>query len=183
MTDSIQYRSLEPSECERIREIDASQYIGKAWRRVDGELQLIEINYFDPDFPEGFDNHLCRLQQTVKNNGIAIGAFTSDGRMIGFSAVNLSPFGHVYRYALLDQLFISNDCRRKGVGKKLFLLTASHAANSNIQKLYICAGSSEETIAFYHALGCVDAIEINHERCDNDPRDLQLEYCIVPCVT
>lgn len=178
MADTIEYRPLELTECERIREIDASQYIGRAWRRVGGVLRLVDINYLDPDFPEGFENHLHRLQQTVKANGIAIGAFNREGRMIGFSAVALSPFGHSYRYALLDQLFVSSDCRRRGIGKALFLRTAICAAKADIEKLYICAGSSEETIAFYRALGCIDAMEINQRLFDNDPRDLQLEYSI-----
>lgn len=177
MDDNIQYHFLEYNECQRIREINASQYIGRAWRNVDGELCLVDINYHDPDFPEGFDNHLNRLQQTVKSNGIAVGAF-SDNRMVGFSALNLSPFGDKYRYVLLDQLFISLEFRRKGIGKKLFLLTASEAKKNSMQKIYICAGSSEETLAFYRSLGCIDAVEVNRELSDNDPRDIQLEYSL-----
>ena len=178
MADNIQYRSLEYSECERIREIDASQYIGRAWREVQGSLQLINIDYLDPDFPEGFDHHLYRLQQIVKSNGIAIGAFHDTGRLIGFSALDLIPFGENCRYALLDQLFISRDYRRKGIGKKLILRTAAQAKLCGVQKLYICAGSSEETIAFYRALGCVNAVEVNQELIDDDPRDIQLEYTV-----
>ena len=175
MDENIQYRFLEYNECQRIREINASQYIGRAWRNVDGELRLVDINYQDPDFPEGFDNHLYRLQQTVKSNGVAIGAF-NDGQMVGFSALNLSPFGDKHRYVLLDQLFVSLEFRRKGIGKKLFLITASEANKNSMQKIYICAGSSAETLAFYRSLGCVDAVEVNRKFSDNDPRDIQLEY-------
>ena len=138
---------------------------------------MVDINYLDPDFPEGFDNHLNRLQQTVKSDGVAIGAF-SDDRMVGFFALNLSPFGDKYRYDLLDQLFISLEFRRKGIGKKLFLLAASEARKNSVQKIYICAGSSEETLAFYRSLGCDDAVEVNRELSDNDPRDIQLGYSL-----
>jgi len=177
MDKNIQYRFLEYNECHRIREINASQYIGRAWRNVEGELRLVDINYYDPDFPEGFDNHLDRLQQTIKSNGIAISAFSA-GQMVGFCALNLSPFGDKYRYVLLDQLFISLDFRRKGIGKKLFILVVSEAKKNAMQKIYICAGSSEETLAFYRSLGCVDAVEVNSELSDNDPRDIQLEYSL-----
>lgn len=158
--------------------MDASQYIGRAWREVEGVPQLVEINYHDPDFPEGYENHLRRLRQTVRTDGIAIGAFCADGRMVGFSALNLTPFGKTWRYALLDQLFISRESRRMGIGKRLFLLTAAEAKKNAAQKLYICAGSSEETIAFYRALGCVDAMEINEALYRSDPRDLQLEFTV-----
>ena len=178
MEDPIHYRPIKHNECEKIREINASQYIGKAWRKIDGTLRLVSINYLDPDFPEGFEKHLCRLQQTVKTGGVAIGAFHSAGRMIGFSALNLSPFGTQYRYVLLDQLFVSAEFRGKGIGKNLFLLTAAEAEKNSMQKLYICAGSSEETVAFYRSLGCVDALEINPELLDHDPRDLQLEFSL-----
>ena len=40
----ITYRPLRLDEAARIREIDASQFIGRAWRDVDGAKQLVEIN-------------------------------------------------------------------------------------------------------------------------------------------
>lgn len=43
-------------------------------------------------------------------------------------------------------------------------------------KFYICAGSSEQTIAFYRAIGCVEANEINTGLYEEDTRDMQLEY-------
>ena len=179
MAQTIHYRPLAHGECARIREIDASQYIGKAWRSVDGVLRLVEINYLDPDFPEGYENHLCRLRQTISEQGIAIGAFEEDGSLAGFAALNLAPFGKSYRHVLLDQLFISKKLRRKGIGKHLFFLAASEARKHHMQKIYICAGSSEETLAFYRALGCVDAAEIDADLLANDPRDIQLEYALL----
>lgn len=58
----VLYRTLELEECDRIREVDASQYIGRAWRNVDGYRQLVEINYQDTDFPNGFEYHLSNLR-------------------------------------------------------------------------------------------------------------------------
>ena len=39
----LTYRQLSVNECERMKEMDASQYVGKAWREVDGERVLVEI--------------------------------------------------------------------------------------------------------------------------------------------
>lgn len=44
------------------------------------------------------------------------------------------------------------------------------------EKIYICAGSSEDTIAFYFKLGCIEATEINKELYEIDRNDYQLEY-------
>lgn len=37
------YRSLTIEECDRINEINPSQYIKRAWRKIDGTRQLVEI--------------------------------------------------------------------------------------------------------------------------------------------
>jgi len=73
--------------------------------------------------------------------------------LLGFATVNKKPFDKKYKYVLLDQLFITLEYRGRGIGKKLFLLSADIVRNWNVDKLYICAGSAEETIAFYFALG------------------------------
>jgi len=172
---SIIYRQLQLEEAERIREIDASNFIGKAWREVNGVRQLVEINYQDTGFPHGYERHLTELRETMINGGSALGAF-DNGKVIGFCSVNSDVFGVKYRYALLHQMFIDLNHRRKGIGKQLFLLSIIEAKKFGAEKFYICAGSSEETIAFYRALGCVEAKEINIELYESDTRDMQLEY-------
>lgn len=175
MSENVYFRQLDYNECERIREIDASQYIGKAWRDVDGVRQLIDINYQDPDFPNGYENHLSALRETINSHGSAIGAFLNE-KLIGFCSVNSNIFGKKHKYVLLDQIFISLNFRSKGIGKKLFLRSVIEARKLGADKLYICAGSSEETLAFYKALGCIEAEEINFELYEGDTRDIQLEY-------
>ena len=172
---TITYRQLDITEAERIKEIDASQFIGKAWREVDGTRQLAEINYQDPDFPEGYENHLEALKKTITSGGSALGAFEG-GRLVGFCSVNPDIFGTKSKYVLLDQIFVSLEMRGKGVGKQLFLRSIEEARKFGAEKFYICAGSAEETIAYYRALGCVDAEEINSEFYEGDTRDMQLEY-------
>lgn len=50
------------------------------------------------------------------------------------------------------------------------------AKNKGAEKFYICAGSSEETIAFYLAIGCEETKEINQDLYQMDTRDYQLEF-------
>jgi len=173
---NIIYRKLNILEIDKIKEMNPTQYIRKAWREVDGERVLVEINYLDTHWPNGFLNHYNSLKNTILNGGEAIGAFNSSNKLIGFSTLNREFFGDKFNYVLLDQLFISLDYRSKGIGKTLFMHTVTKAREWKADKIYICAGSSEETIAFYFAIGCNEAVEINKEIYESDPRDYQLEF-------
>lgn len=177
--ENITYRELTIDVAERIKEIDASQYIGKAWREVDGKRQLVEINYHDTDWPNGYEYHYNNLRKTILGGGSAIGAFDSDNKLIGFATINREFFGSKYNYVLMDQLFISIEYRGKGIGKRLFMLSADVAKEWNADSIYICAGSAEETINFYYAIGCKEAEEINKELYESDPRDFQLEFVLL----
>lgn len=110
--------------------------------------------------------------------GSALGAFDDNSKLIGFITLNREVFGKEYNYVLLDQLFISLEHRSKGIGKKLFMLSTEIAKGWKADRIYICAGSAEETIAFYYAIGCKEATEVNKEFYESDPRDLQLEYVL-----
>ena len=172
------YRKLSLEECECIKEIDPSQYIGKAWREIEGKRQLVEINYQDEDWPNGYEYHISHLRETILSGGSAIGAFNLDNKLLGFATVNPQVFGEKYKYVLLDQLFITLDYINKGIGKKLFMLSTDEARKWDADKIYICAGSAEETIAFYFKLGCKEVEEINKELYEIDRRDYQLGFSL-----
>lgn len=175
---SIIYRNLIAEECQYINEMNPSQYIGRAWRMVDGKRQLVEINYQDLDWPNGYEHHYNSLKETILSGGSAIGVFDSNNKLLGFATINRDFFGRKYKYVMLDQLFITLEYRNKGIGKRLFMLCADVARQWNADKIYICAGSAEETIAFYFAIGCKEAVEVNKELYENDPRDYQLEFTL-----
>lgn len=170
----MQYRKLAIEECELINDMNPSQYINNAWREVDGKRQLVKINYQDSDWANGYEHHFNSLKATILSNGEAVGAFDENNKLIGFATLN----GEKYIYVLLDQLFISLEHRNKGIGKKLFFTIAERAKEWQADKIYICAGSAEETVAFYFAIGCEEAVEINKELYENDPNDYQLEFLL-----
>jgi hypothetical protein len=55
--ERIEYRILQANECDRINEIDPTQYIKNAWRLVDGKRKLVEIDYLENDWPDGYGNY------------------------------------------------------------------------------------------------------------------------------
>ena len=173
---NITYRQLSANEAERIKELAPSDFIQRAWRSVNGVKQWVEINWKEDDFPDGYEHHLAALKATFEGEGYALGAFDGE-RLIGFCSINREIFGSRYKYVLLDQLFIAPDYKRKGIGKKLFMMCADIAKSWGANKYYISAGSSEATLAFYISLGCEHAMEINPAM--NDPEsvnDIVLEY-------
>ena len=174
----MRYRYLFHEECERIQEMDAAQYIGRAWRLVGEKRELVEIDYFDESWPNGYENHLQSLRDTITAGGVVLGVFDPDGKLRGFVSINPERFGSRQQYVLLDQLFISRECRGQGLGKKLLMQAKLVARRFGAQALYIAAGSAEETIAFYRACGCIDAQEVDAALLADDPRDLHLEYSV-----
>jgi len=174
---SIEYRQLAAHECERIKEANPARFIKRAWRSVSGVKQWIDLDWLDEEYPNGYENHLAGLRATFDGGGFAIGAFDNN-QLVGFVSVNRDVFGSQYKYVLLDQLFIDNKYQNQGIGKKLFYLSAEKVKEWDVDKFYICAGSSEDTLGFYYALGCVEAKEINQVFFEDDENDVQLEYVL-----
>ncbi len=172
------YSRLQSSDVGKMDVIDASQTIGRAWREIDGVRQLVRIDYEDPTWPNGEEAHRMGFVDAVSKGGVAIGALDREGIMKGFGTIKGELYGEHNRYALLDQLFISRESRGMGIGRRLFDYLAEAAKELGADHLYICAGSAEETIAFYRALGCREAVEVIRELAEADPRDLQLVYSL-----
>ena len=63
-------------------------------------------------------------------------------------------------------------------GRVLFELAKAWAKARGAKKLYISAHSSVESQAFYKAVGCQDAAEINPEHAAREPHDRQME-CVL----
>lgn len=174
---NIDYRKIEFHDANKINEIDASTYIKNAWRDVSGKKQLVAINYHEDGYPNDINEHIDALKSTIINQGFALGAYL-DNIMIGFVTLNKEIFGKTAKYVLLDQLFVSKPYRKLGIGKRLLKFSIDKAKAWSVDKIYICAGSSEDTIAFYNAMGCHMAKEINEDLSAEDPRDIQLEYVL-----
>lgn len=171
----MRYRQLAIDECSLLAEIDRSEFIEKVWRLVNGEWMLKKIDYEENDWPGGIESYVQALRSTLESGGVVLGAF-DDNSLVGVASLNREFFGETAKYVLLDNMFVSKESRGKGIGKRLTQMCCDQARRWGADKLYACAASSESTVAFYRALGFVNAIEINQSLYELDPRDIQLEY-------
>ncbi|WP_066714674.1 GNAT family N-acetyltransferase [Clostridium sp. Marseille-P299] len=174
----MKFKEMKVTDSYKINEINGEQYINRAWREIEGKRQLVEINYLDSGLPNGANWHINQFEASLKRGGKAFGCYNNEDILIGYAVLNAEKFGETAKYILLDQLFISKEERNKGIGKELFKHCCIEARNLGADKIYICAGSAEETVAFYYAIGCVEAVEINQELYQLDTRDFQMEYAL-----
>jgi len=175
----ITYQGL---RCESIPDdlldgFERYQEVSRWWRRVDDRWILV-------DSPSVSDWDLSKKRRVTqelltcaRNGGVVFGARCQD-RIIGFAALQAIPFGRTLAYRQMSLLQVSNGYRRSGVGKRLFELVVSSARNMGAKRIYISAHSAEASLAFYKAVGCVEAEEINPEISAREPYDCQMEYVL-----
>ncbi len=151
------------------------QTVTECWRRTDGGWRLVPVLY-----EENWSLEQCR--ETAENvrlhmnlDQTGFGAFIG-GRIVGFATVSHHLFGATARYAELVCFQISEEYRRRGIGRKLFSMVCEEALRLGAEKLYISSHSSKESQAAYRALGCTPAEEINASLAAEEPFDVQLEY-------
>lgn len=96
-------------------------------------------------------------------------------KVVGFIGLKKQLVGE---YMILDMMHVSAEYRGTGIGRKLFELGKQEAQNHGAKALYISACSSEETIAFYKAMGAQLTNQPIKEIADDEPFDLQMT-CVV----
>ncbi len=173
----IHYRDLIKDEMNLtlFKDFNRHQKVEKCWRKEKGEWVLKDIAFTEYWSPDEYKELTDYLKKTLSTGGVVFGAFSQEA-LIGFASVENELFGSNKEYLQLSCIHVSSGCRGRGIGKKLFELVGNKAKELGAIKLYISAHSSEESIAFYHNLGCVEATEYNLKLVAEEPWDCQLEY-------
>lgn len=185
MEDSICLLSEPQITRDLFRHFNRHQKVTKCWRREQGIWVLKETDFVE-DWDEAQYQFLVKcLKNTVNTGGIVLGIFDEQERLVGFASVESRHFGYKGQYVQLSCIHVSNECRGQGLGKKLFLYACYGAKKMGAKKLYISAHPAQETQAFYHALGCVEAGEYDGDLADAYAcrqgevlYDCQLEYAL-----
>jgi len=169
--------ALEDCQPNLLAEFDRRQEVKRCWRREDGQWRLQDIAFVEDWEQARKRRESQNIATCTRCGGAVIGAFL-DGRLIGFSGVIHELFGTNKAYAQLDMLHVSLPFRNQGIGKQLFHMACDQARLLGAKKLYISSHSAEETQAFYQAVGCRDADEIDPKLYEKEPLDRHLEFIL-----
>lgn len=150
------------------------QPVTHCWRRRDGQWRLLPIAFTDDWTPQQLRDNAADLRRTLRDGGNVLLALHAR-RVIGFAALAASPIGSRGQYLQLTDLHVSLPWRGLSLGTRLFRRVCEEAARRDAAKLYISAQSSQETQAFYRAMGCREATEYQPALVAAEPCDCQLE--------
>lgn len=144
-----------------------TQNVKKVYRKQGEEYVLVDMPYVE-------DWSLEKKRSVAKD--ISSKEYISyvaldDGKVVGFIGLKKQLVGD---YMILDMMHTSAEYRGKGLGRKLFELGKDAARKAGAKALYISACSSEETIAFYKAMGAVVTKDTIKEIEEDEPCDLQM---------
>lgn len=153
------------------------QVVDQCLRRENNKWVVRSDPFVDDWTEEDYQTLIGCLRNTAHTDGFVYGAFLNDV-LKGFVSVERGFFGGENLYYDLSSLHVSEDMRRKGIGKELFLAAAEWARKQGAKKLYLSSHSAVESQAFYHSMGCVDAAEYNQKHVEEEPYDRQLEYVL-----
>ncbi len=116
------------------------------------------------------------LKEQIGCGGSVVAAYDDD-ILIGFGSVDGCLAGESAKYANLTMLFVDDNWKRKGIGRKLFEKLCMCARRMEADRLFISSIASAETVAFYFSMGCEDASEVIPAYVDTE-QDRYLEYSI-----
>ncbi len=114
------------------------------------------------------------LRRQLDSRGFVAGAF-SNGRLVGFASLDGDLQGETEKYANLTMLFVDDRWKRRGIGSRLFRQMCLCGQKLQADKIFISAVPSEDTVAFYFRMGCIDAAYVPESFADTE-QDRYLEY-------
>lgn len=160
-----------------LQNFEHFQTYHRIWKKTDDQWVLEETN----SIIRKWDNEKRLwipkyLGQKLDNGGYTFAAYL-ENKLVGFISLDGDHLGSSKQYMNLSMLFIDDRYQRRGIGKLLFDKCAKRALNVGAEKLFISAIPSEDTVAFYLAMGCKDAEEIIPDFVDT-PYDRYLEFLL-----
>ena len=159
----LKYRTLNAEEVNReiFKDFIRYQNVTKCWRKENGKWIIKDAPFIDDWTEKDYQTLIFCLKNTIASNGFVYAAFY-DGKLKGFVSVESEIFGGKQGYCDLSSIHISEDMRRKGIGRTLFLAAKEWAKQKGAKKLYISAHSAVES-QLMHDFSCTDAKDMNYK--------------------
>ena len=143
---SIEMLSTENFKPDSLDNYQRKHDVKKVYRKHNGEYILVDCVY-----TEDWDMEKRRsVAKDISSDDYITYLAIENDEVVGFIGLIKDL---VEPYMILDLMKVSATCRRQGIGRKLFDVGKEEARKAGAEALYISACSSEETIAFYKAMG------------------------------
>ena len=139
----------------------------RVYRKRNGAYLLVDCAYTE-DWDAGKRRSVA---ETISGDDHVTCLALDEGRVVGFISLLKQLEGSCM---ILDMMHVSAECRGRGIGGRLFRKGKEEARKAGAEALYISACSSEETIAFYKAMGCRLTDSPIQSIAENEPYDLQM---------
>jgi GNAT superfamily N-acetyltransferase len=155
-------------------EFNHQQKINRKWVKCNGRWELVEasdLREWDKEKRIWVSEYLC---EQIERGGSVVAAFDGDC-LVGFCSIDGYIICDTIKYANLTMLFVDDKWARKGIGRKLFDKICTNAVAMKVDRIFISAIPSFETIAFYVKMGCEDVHKVISEFIDTE-QDRYLEY-------
>jgi GNAT superfamily N-acetyltransferase len=172
---NIEYQKLDKHNILELINIDRSDYSDMMYKIEDGELIIVNEIFNHPGLTKNkYDPYIQDLKEILDEGGVVFGAFQG-GKLKGISSIDKNFVGKNKDMINLSILWVSKELRKNGIAKKLFELCKNEAKIKNVDKLYISATPSKNTIDFYLKMGCRVTEEIDSDLFNEEPEDIHLE--------
>ncbi|RQO30000.1 N-acetyltransferase [Taibaiella sp. KBW10] len=167
-------RELTEAEIDLIKQIDRAEEIWEYYEYIDGKLILHALRETVTSFEPDELTHILSRQRTLKEEGgKIIGAF-QEHTLVGVASVENKRRGIKLNYGKMDILYVSKGVRGRGVGQRLLEACKAAAQAFGMDKLYISATPTKNTVDFYLGHGAVPATEIDTALFALEPKDIHL---------
>lgn len=120
--------------------------------------QLLDLydQFNRPRSPRPEIERLATILRAIESaGGCVFGAFV-DEKLLGSCTVNLCPnlTWSGRPYAMIENVIVDAEWRRKGVGRSLLCAAVKHAQLKNCYKVMLMTGAKDaDTLAFYQTAG------------------------------
>ncbi len=141
--------------------------VKRVYRKQNNAYELVDCAY-----TEDWDiAHKRQVARSICSNADITYVAIDEKNIVGFIALKKKLIDD---YMILDMMHVSAPVRGQGIGRKLFEFGKEAAGRYGGKALYISACPSEETIAFYRAMGAELTNNPIREIADKEPYDLQM---------
>lgn len=177
---AVEVRELKRDELELFQKMDRSEKVTESYRYVDGRIELYQGGFEIDVFPPGDKE---RIQQEFYNihdkGGKVLGAFL-EGQFVGIVAVENHFIGSQKNKLNLEDFFVTEGFRGKGIGRALMKAARETAKEMGAEILYISATASKNTVDFYMSCGAELSTEVDPVIYAKADDDIHLELKLLP---